>query len=256
MPLFGCQPVHQRSSSRSENRRWKRRRRKKGQEGRNVGPGKGDLKERLSSERKRGTLVSLSGLGMGIGVPFSTWVLLPKPTARLPSRHPIQAGPSRLPLAQAAAPCLSILLVLSIIYGSRTRITINNAQAIMFYSSLHNCVSSNVCRSWSWPSTCSPLLPPQDPLWFMRRAGLAEKGRLGGVRLGGQFCQPPRVAPSELCGQARPQRCSPVPPRQDLILGSDMQTGKECPTSPPLWAVTSSPNFNPTSSLANQFSHL
>ena len=104
---FGCQPVHQRSSSRSENRRRKqrRRRRRKGQEGRNVGLGKGNLKERLRrSERKRGTLVSLACLGMGKGVPFSTWVLLPKPTARLPGRHPVQPGPSPQPWPRLQAP--------------------------------------------------------------------------------------------------------------------------------------------------------
>lgn len=124
------------------------------------------------------------------------------------SLHP--AHPALSPWPRPQPPPLSTLSVLSIIYGLQATITINNAQAIMFYSSLHNCVSPNVCRAGSWPSACSLFLPQQDPQGLMRRAWLAKEERKGGVRLGGQLCPPSRAACSKSCGQSRPQ--PPTPP--------------------------------------------
>ena len=164
--------------------------------------------EEEEREKERNTGITLLPGGEHRCTLLPTWVLLPKPPAPLPGPCILHTQPS--PLGPGHSPLLSMLSVLSIIYGLQATITINNAQAIMFYSSLHNCVSPNVCRAGSWPSACSLFLPQQDLQGLMRRAGLAEEERKGGVRLGGQLCPPPRAACSKSCGQSRPQ--PPTPP--------------------------------------------
>jgi hypothetical protein len=81
-----------------------------------------------------------------------------------------------LPLSRAAAR-LTILSVLSIIYGLQGTITINNAHVTVFYSSSHNCVTPTVCKAASWLPAIAPTTSPPK-LW--RSAALAKAGATGG----------------------------------------------------------------------------
>lgn len=131
----------------------------------------------MKSERKRETHILLSRLGC-TEVYFSPSLgPLPEPTAPHCGRHcapaALRAPPP--PLSPGRSPHLAILSVLSIIYGLQGTITINNAQAIAFYSS-HTIVLLLMYAGLGPGPSCSPFLPQQDPAWPKRRAGLARVG--------------------------------------------------------------------------------
>lgn len=152
-------------------------------------------------------------MGVSIAVPLPlTWVLLLGSTARHPGRH--SACLASVPSPWPAAPT-SPFSVWSIIYDLQDTITINNAQAIKFYSFPHNCVTPNICRAGSWPWVCSLLLPQQVAQWLKRRAGL--------VRLGSQLCPPHRAASFKPFWLTRPQTLPYT------SLSSNISIGRECP---------------------------
>lgn len=180
----------------------------------------------MNSEVESETHVLLSCLGVNIGV--SSPQLGPSTPTHHPSPHRGRpcagSGPAPPPPAGPQPPPHHSLGP-SIIYGLQGTITINNAQAIMSYSS-HTIVLLLMYAGLGPGLSSSPFLPQLDPQWLKRRAGLARVGR-DGVRLEGRLSLPHRAASSRSCGQTRSQ---PSPSRQGLPLSSNIPTGRDHPS--------------------------